>query len=201
MTTQPDPVLCACGDPARDGEHSKVHCSLPTTWGALTGQASMTELPPLTRAVLADDLRNLAETGGLDRAMVRVLYQAADALEDLTAGAAVAGQPVDLDTFVGWVEATLDSSAISVTVHEHDGTVSPLLRLVRCLRAGGLLDEGDMISYGAVRALAAGSPPNEVAEDHGLDRELVKMVAPLIRNSAGHTPNVPYAPKREDPAP
>lgn len=244
MATDETPA-CACRQPSRPGEHSEVHCRVPTTWGELTdrtvgaataarpwmvtlcwtwdqngGAVSVHPSRSPVHAVLgrlrAGEARDeVAQDFGLAVEAVEVLARLADELADagathLTASDSKSGrrgldasapEPADLDTLVGWVESALDSSAIEVEVHElepaghgwrrsghgwrRSGQTSPLSRLVRCLRVNGLLDEGDKISLGALRALAGGEPPGEVAEDHGIDPWVVRAVLPLVGRAAG----------------
>lgn len=51
------------------------------------------------------------------------------------------GEPASLEALTYWVACALEVAALRVAVIEDDGTVSPLRRLVRCLRSAGLLDE------------------------------------------------------------
>lgn len=152
---------------------------------------------PLTPAVLAADLRALAD-GPFDAATVRMLERAADLIDpgvgavsdtETPTGshepAAVGVSPRSLDDLTGSVEAALDLAALQVDVWETDARgerlhTSPLVRLVRCLRSAGLLDEGDLIPLPALRALAAGEPVAEVADEHGCDPDLAAEVAGML---------------------
>ena len=162
----------------------------------------------LTPAVLAEDLRNLAD-GPFDAATVDLLVQAADVCEAASeiereprveSSRAHSAEPLSLDALTERIESALEVACKHVELYdvgedgEHrlyqpdpddDRLMSPLARITRCLRSAGLLneyDDGDGNSGGEFGVVVGGAAVKAARARLGLSvRDLAELadVAPM----------------------